>query len=164
MSDGRKGMIGAAQPVTEGVAIPDLRRLLQEREAARREKDYTSADRIRNELKQKGVTVDDRTQIWQSIDGRSGPMHEYGNVVYGAGEGPGSGGGGGGGGYNESRPGEPPSDGELHALLEQRESARKGRDYATSDRIRDDLRARGYVIPVSCPLLCSPPPLSPYQS
>ena len=99
--DGRKGMIGAAAPVTDGIAEAELNKLLEEREAARRVKDYGEADRvrralaaalssrpvrmalfrvliglpglqIRDELKQKGVTLDDRTRVWQSIDGRRG--------------------------------------------------------------------------------------------
>jgi len=113
--DGRKGMIGAAAPVTDGIQDDELNRLLEEREAARRQKDYSEADRvrrssaprrsglpfpccplslrcvcvsaahlsrgvppfpmrrqIRDELKQKGVTLDDRTRVWQSIDGRRG--------------------------------------------------------------------------------------------
>jgi hypothetical protein len=45
--DGRKGMIGAAAPVTDGIADAELNKLLDEREAARRVKDYNEADRVR---------------------------------------------------------------------------------------------------------------------
>jgi hypothetical protein len=44
---------------------------------------------IRDELKQKGVTLDDRTRVWQSIDGRRG--------MIGGGSMPSGGGMGGGG-------------------------------------------------------------------
>ena len=46
-TDGRKGMIGAAAPVTEGISDDELNKLLDEREAARRVKDYNEADRVR---------------------------------------------------------------------------------------------------------------------
>jgi len=35
---------------------------------------------------------------------------------------------------------------EIQKMLEERERARKARDFATSDRIRDELAAAGYVI------------------
>jgi cysteinyl-tRNA synthetase len=46
-SDGRKGMIGASKPVTQGIEEGDLQRLLKEREEARRQKDFVTADRVR---------------------------------------------------------------------------------------------------------------------
>jgi cysteinyl-tRNA synthetase len=36
--------------------------------------------------------------------------------------------------------------GEVEQLIAQREAARKARDFATSDRIRDDLRERGIAL------------------
>ena len=47
--DGRKGMIGAAQPITGGGGISDdeLNRMLADREEARRVKDYGKADEVR---------------------------------------------------------------------------------------------------------------------
>ena len=38
---------------------PELKKLIEEREKARKEKDYAKADRIREELKQKGVILED---------------------------------------------------------------------------------------------------------
>ncbi len=35
---------------------------------------------------------------------------------------------------------------EIEALIEQRNEARKNRDFATADKIRDDLKARGIVL------------------
>ena len=50
---------------------------------ARREKDYAAADRLRRDLSDAGVHVDDKAGTWKSSDGRSG---EFGG-------GPGGGGG-----------------------------------------------------------------------
>ena len=46
-SDGRKGMIGGKGQVTDGIDEDELRRMLKEREDARRQKDFATADRVR---------------------------------------------------------------------------------------------------------------------
>ena len=75
-----------------GMSESDIERLLQDREDARRGRDYDSADRIRDELRAGGVNIDDKESTWRTNDGRSG--------TYGKGGGGGGGGGGyGGGGY-----------------------------------------------------------------
>jgi len=38
---------------------PELKKLVDEREKARKDKDYARADKIRNELKQKGIILED---------------------------------------------------------------------------------------------------------
>jgi cysteinyl-tRNA synthetase len=43
-------------------------------------------------------------------------------------------------------PAEPALDSEVQRLLEEREEARRARDFATADRIRDQLRERGVVV------------------
>jgi len=73
-----------------GLSESDIERLLQDREDARRGRDYDSADRIRDELRAGGVNIDDKESTWRTNDGRSG--------TYGKGGG-GGGYGGGGGGY-----------------------------------------------------------------
>jgi len=37
-------------------------------------------------------------------------------------------------------------DSEIEALIEQRQNARKNKDWATADKIRDDLKARGIIL------------------
>ena len=39
-----------------------------------------------------------------------------------------------------------PLDGEIEALIQQRQEARKNKDFATADRIRDELKAQGIVL------------------
>jgi len=39
-----------------------------------------------------------------------------------------------------------PEDGEIQALVQAREAARKERDWAAADRLRDDLAARGIEV------------------
>lgn len=46
--------------------------MLVDREKARMDRDWSRADRIRDELGQHGVYVDDRTRSWTATDGRSG--------------------------------------------------------------------------------------------
>ena len=37
-------------------------------------------------------------------------------------------------------------DSEIEALIEERQEARKNKDWATADRIRDELKARGIIL------------------
>ena len=65
--DGRKGMIGAAAPVTDGIAEAELNKLLEEREAARRVKDYGEADRVRRALTAALTSCPDRMALSLSL-------------------------------------------------------------------------------------------------
>ena len=53
----------------------DIQRLIEDRENARRNRDYDTGDRIRDELKNAGISLDDRDKRWSSRDGRSGETH-----------------------------------------------------------------------------------------
>lgn len=68
--------------------------LLSQRVAAKRQRDFTSADALRDQLRSMGVEVQDREKTWRV--GRGGGM--------GGGTGGGMGGGGGGGGMGSAPP------------------------------------------------------------
>ena len=50
----------------------ELSDLIDRREAARRARDYETSDRIREDLRARGVRLDDRTKSWEANDGRRG--------------------------------------------------------------------------------------------
>jgi len=120
----------AQQSMTQGVqsapAVSDgsethIKYLVQMREQARAQKDFTQADTFREELKALGVDIYDKEKLWRSKTGASGVIIGY------------RGAGG-------------PTDLEISSLVVQRERARQSNDYATSDMIRNELRAAGVEI------------------
>jgi len=98
-----------------------IKYLIQMREQARAQKDWTQSDNLRNELKAIGVDIFDKEKMWRSRTGASGVIIGY------------RGAGG-------------PTDVEISTLVIQRERARQSSDFATSDMIRDELRAAGVEI------------------
>lgn len=48
--------------------------LIERRNNAKNQRDFTEADSIRDQLQQKGVRVDDKARTWTTSDGRSGEM------------------------------------------------------------------------------------------
>uniref|UniRef100_A0A7S1REB0 Cysteinyl-tRNA ligase anticodon binding domain-containing protein n=1 Tax=Alexandrium catenella TaxID=2925 RepID=A0A7S1REB0_ALECA len=107
-------------PVNDG-SDAHIKHLVMMREQARAQKDFTQADTYREELKALGVDIFDKEKMWRSKTGASGVIIGY------------RGAGG-------------PSDVEVAALVVQRERARQSNDYATSDMIRNELRAAGVEI------------------
>merc|ERR1719201_768592 len=96
-----------------------INQLIQMREKARCGKDFAQADQIREQLTQMGVEVWDKEKTWkQAATGLSG-------IIIGF--------------FGDRAP----SDTEVNALIIQREKARLRKDFATSDMIRDELKARG---------------------
>eukprot|EP00756_Hemistasia_phaeocysticola_P036292 Hpha_TRINITY_DN16634_c0_g1::TRINITY_DN16634_c0_g1_i1::g.179311::m.179311 len=53
----------------------DIQDMLEDRQVARRTRDFQKADRIRDDLRQNGIIIDDRTMVWES---RSGERGTYG--------------------------------------------------------------------------------------
>jgi len=98
-----------------------IKELVKQREQARSNKDFTRSDEIRQELRQLGVEVYDKEKMWRAKSGASG-------VIIGW----------------HSKTG--PTDLEITTLVNQREKARQSSDWATSDMIRNELRAVGVEI------------------
>ena len=50
----------------------EIHAAISQREGARRQRDFESADRIRSHLRAHGVSVSDTEKVWTAIDGRRG--------------------------------------------------------------------------------------------
>jgi len=98
-----------------------IKTLIQQREQARANKDFTRSDEIREELKAMGVEVFDKEKMWRATSGASGVILGY-----------------------HARGG--PTDLEITTLVVQREKVRQSGDFGTSDMIRNELRAVGVEI------------------
>ena len=51
-----------------------IHRLIEEREQARRAKDWATADKIRAGMRERGVEIFDKSGQWRTSDGRSGTV------------------------------------------------------------------------------------------
>jgi len=98
-----------------------VKELVLQREQARSNKDFTRSDEIRDELKALGVEVYDKEKMWRAKCGTSGCILGF-------------------------RGASGPTDLEITTLVVQREKARQSGDWASSDMIRDELRAVGVEI------------------
>jgi len=130
-----------------GGADDEVFGLIVQREQARQAKDFGTADHLRERLTQLGVTLFDKTNQWRTADGRSGRIPSF-NEIEGGVTGDSlammqSGGMGGmvGGvsGYESSDP----QESHIKQLVLLREQARAQKDFAQSDRLRDELKALG---------------------
>ena len=108
----------AKKPSAGGVE--DVQALLKKREEARKAKDWTTADALRTELRALGVQLFDQEGVWKGADGNMGM---YASTISGK-----------------------LADGGIKLMLDAREAARKAKDFARADSIREDLRARGLQI------------------
>jgi len=71
-SDGRRGRLFTAGAVECPLGDEDILDRVRQREEARRTKDWSRADVIRDELRTFGVELDDRHSGWRTATGRSG--------------------------------------------------------------------------------------------
>ncbi|CAJ1366942.1 unnamed protein product, partial [Effrenium voratum] len=55
--------------------------LVVQREKARMANDYELSDMIRDELKSRGVTIEDKRKIWTCTDGRQGPVPSWAQIT-----------------------------------------------------------------------------------
>jgi len=122
--------------------------LIVQREQSRQAKDFNMADQLRERLTQLGVTLFDKTNQWRMADGRSGRIPTFSEIE----------GGltaeslavqqmqnvtvGGMSGFDSGDPQET----HIKQLVLLREQARAGKDFAQSDKLRDELKALGVDI------------------
>ena len=71
-SDGRTGAI-----VMSTLSDEEVGKILAARQAARLRHDYKTADRLRDQLNEQCVSVDDKKNRWDASDGRSGNIEPY---------------------------------------------------------------------------------------
>jgi len=74
--DGSSGVIIGFQ-AGGGPTDLEVTTLIAQREKARQNSDFSTADMIRDELKQFGVTIQDKEKSWKSVDGRTGGVPMY---------------------------------------------------------------------------------------
>jgi len=104
-----------------------IQKLVDERGLAKSNRDYYTADEIRDELGQSfGVKINDKIKLWSvggvfeeetGVGGRRGYIQE-----------------------ETSSPVDPELANEIQSLVDERAEAKKNRDYETADDIRDSLR------------------------
>merc|ERR1719262_226053 len=82
----RSGGNGDKQP--GGPTDVEISTIVQQREKARHQSDWTTADMIRDELKQWGVEIYDKDKIWKCSDGRNGMVPSWDQVSAGPAPGP----------------------------------------------------------------------------
>ena len=70
--DGRSGAI-----VMSSFSDEEVGRILANRQAARLRHDYKTADRLRDQLNEQCVSVDDKKNRWDASDGRSGNIEPF---------------------------------------------------------------------------------------
>jgi len=134
-------------------------KLIVMREQARFSKDWATADSIRDRLTAAGVSIFDKTHSWTMEDGRSGRIPTFAEIDAGQPSGGAAaaaasppeqtsvvteynGGSTGGGGEGET----PESEAHIKQLVRSREQARAQKDFETSDRIREELKAVGVEV------------------
>lgn len=70
--DGRKGKLFTAGPTECVLSDMEIQDRINEREEARKNKDWAQADALRDELRIMGVELEDRTSTWRTSGGRDG--------------------------------------------------------------------------------------------
>jgi hypothetical protein len=62
---------------TGGMSDEQISNLIGQREHARRDKDWSTADKLREELRAQGVEVYDKDKVWRASDGRQGQISRW---------------------------------------------------------------------------------------
>eukprot|EP00928_Gymnodinium_smaydae_P079514 TRINITY_DN6341_c0_g1_i1.p1 TRINITY_DN6341_c0_g1~~TRINITY_DN6341_c0_g1_i1.p1 ORF type:complete len:378 (-),score=102.70 TRINITY_DN6341_c0_g1_i1:109-1242(-) len=107
------------QRIEGGLSNEEILTLVAQRAAHREDRRFAEADAIREQLRGHGVEIYDKDKEWRCNDGRRGPLFTAGPTECVL------------------------QDMEIQARVGMREEARKNKDFAQADRIRDELRALG---------------------
>ena len=118
-SMGPKGDGAVANAITD----EEITATLAAREAARKAKDFETADHHREALRQRGIEVFDKEKEWRSSDGR-----RRGLILA------------------EGVPICTLNDDEIAEMVAKREEARRAKNFETADRLREDLRKLGVEV------------------
>jgi len=115
--------------------VDEIVRLVHARERARLDKDWESADSIRQQLQDAGVTLFDKNAQWRTADGRSGRIPSFNELAESSTQ------------LEEVEHKAPESEGgpqaQIKELVRQREQARANKNFEESDRIREELKGMG---------------------
>jgi len=103
----------------DGPSEADILRLVAQRESYRQSRQFDKSDAIREELRNMGVELYDKEKEWRCRDGRRGTLFTAGPMECML------------------------ADHEIQDRINQREDARRSKDWGRADMLRDDLRAHG---------------------
>lgn len=115
-----------------GPSNEEISRTIEEREAARKNRDYARADQLRADLKVQGVQLFDEdrgTGEWRASDGRRGSMVASASGLVASASG--------------VRTACSLHDDHIAQMVAQRERARASHDWAQADQLRESLRTQG---------------------
>lgn len=119
--NGRSGSYSGQLSSNSTLHDADIRTMVADRERARANQDFTTADDIRSRLGSLGVEIFDNQRIWKSSDGRQGVIVTGGVEISHCAL----------------------QDSEISVRVQAREDARSQKDFERADRIRDELRRSG---------------------
>lgn len=126
--DGRQGVLFTAGPEESSLSTAEIQETIVQREAARSTKDWGQADRLRENLRNLGVELDDKSSTWKTSTGRAGTY--AGKLLDEAHQ---------GAGY--LTPGD-----SVEAKVAERERLRAAGDYEAADNMRRELSSQGVEV------------------
>jgi len=126
--DGRQGVLFTAGPEESSLSTSEIQETIVQRESARSSKDWGQADKLRENLRNLGVELDDKSSTWKTSSGRAGTY--AGKVLDETQQ---------GAGY--LTPGD-----STEALVAERERLRASGDYDAADNIRRELSSQGVEV------------------
>ena len=112
-----------------GPSNEEISRTIEEREAARKNRDYARADQLRTDLKAQGVELFDADHEWRASDGRRGSIVASASGLVASASG--------------VRSACSLHDDHIAQMVAQRERARASHDWAQADQLRESLRTQG---------------------